>query len=317
MKYIFILYLACIFSFYSCSEDEEELSPSNLNEDYYKRIDNPDNEVDHLIYEIYEETGIAILYNDTVGRIPIGTDIYGNESFLYEITDLSYVMDGSSGVSKKFMEFTPVAEQEDLLNGVNFLYDYVIPVIKGNISVNSFLLADELFQHYTPGYPPGAASYKVYYNIHEAFSTIAIANILELADSTETYKQDKKREILTVIYGSKIAKDFTNELDKFYAFSFSDTYNVSFYYQNLSSWMSTPASWGLPLVPVEEYGFLDTSENYTSKTPKRPTDVKHYIEMYFSKSQEEVLEQYSSYPLVLSKYGIISEIMSTINKVNE
>ena len=63
-KFLYVLLLSVLFS--ACDK-EDNLTPSNLGKDWFT-IENSEDPVDRAIYQFYEETGIPVFYNDTIGQ---------------------------------------------------------------------------------------------------------------------------------------------------------------------------------------------------------------------------------------------------------
>ena len=68
---------------------------------------------------------------------------------------------------------------------------------------------------------------------------------------------------------------------------------------------------------VREVGFLKPYYYGTrAYFPSRELDRQHYIELYLSKTEAEILKEYAEYPIVLEKYALIKEIMANVGFTN-
>ena len=83
-KFLYVLLLSVLFS--ACDK-EDNLTPSNLGKDWFT-IENSEDPVDRAIYQFYEETGIPVFYNDTIGQ-ETRVDNWGNSYTHYEILQFS------------------------------------------------------------------------------------------------------------------------------------------------------------------------------------------------------------------------------------
>lgn len=78
IRFLYVYIGLFILTLTACSDDDGDLSPSLGDQNWWEIKDNPDSELDHLIYEVYKESGISIFYNDTIGR-EVRTDVFGNK----------------------------------------------------------------------------------------------------------------------------------------------------------------------------------------------------------------------------------------------
>lgn len=65
MKIRLIFWCCVLVVLWSCSDDDSGTMCELVN--WFEIKDNPNDELQHLTYQIYEEYGIPIFYNDTIG----------------------------------------------------------------------------------------------------------------------------------------------------------------------------------------------------------------------------------------------------------
>ena len=123
-KIIYVLGFVVLMCMEACS-GEDDLTPSSLDNNWWVNVDNPDDPLDHFIFGVYEQYNVPIFYTDTVGTRE-EKDAFGNSIIYYETIKLDYTILG--GVSDaKVVEYSLSKNQEDIMDGVEFLRDYVLP----------------------------------------------------------------------------------------------------------------------------------------------------------------------------------------------
>lgn len=67
MKKIYLLLSLAALLFGACGENDNNFTPSNGERNWLIVEDTPNDPIDHQRYLIFQETGIPIYYNDTIG----------------------------------------------------------------------------------------------------------------------------------------------------------------------------------------------------------------------------------------------------------
>ena len=121
-----------------CGKDKD-LSPSGLDRNWFAVEDSGD-PVDHLRYEIYSQTGIALFRNDTIGSIDRGLDALGNPYVYYEVLDVNYAITSRTEVATY-----ELSEDDDaVIAGLELMRDRVIPILPEKLYPRCFLLVGRL-----------------------------------------------------------------------------------------------------------------------------------------------------------------------------
>ncbi len=121
-----------------CGKDKD-LSPSGLDRNWFAVEDSSD-PVDHLRYEIYSQTGIALFRNDTIGSIDRGLDALGNPYVYYEVLDVNYAITSRTEVATY-----ELSEDDDaVIAGLELMRDRVIPILPEKLYPRCFLLVGRL-----------------------------------------------------------------------------------------------------------------------------------------------------------------------------
>jgi len=282
LKYSVVLLFAVLTA---CKKDSmPEASAPVLNN--YGRMDNPSNEVDHQIYLFYQETKVPVFYSDTISTNPLN------------VLNLNYQL---AGPSSSYI-YTYAKKKADLLSGIAFVKNQLLPALGPKIKPYSFSLLDTVKTVivYSPDY-----SFTTNYNVLPGLTTFGIAGIPRIATMTPaelvTYKADIFISLLTnPLNSSGLLKDFSSASAGFYSkYAYPGAVNNDFY---------------LEFKDKREYGFiLDGYESeYGYSTPTEFTDLTQFLTKVLTVSQADFEAVYGNYPLVMSKYNLLKEAITTL-----
>lgn len=90
MKTIKIIAIFLGISFLWGCQKEEIQAELNYYENFFEIIDNPNDSVQHLAYKIYQEYGVPVFFNDTIGKRFVRMSVDGDSVFRYETIDLNW-----------------------------------------------------------------------------------------------------------------------------------------------------------------------------------------------------------------------------------
>ena len=146
MKYV-CLWLFALGFLAACSDSEDTLSNSIDFSSPYELKDNPDSPVDHERYLIYQEYGVPVFFNDTVGNVVTGKDLQGNDIVKTETIDLNWSFQSHDGKSVKY-SYTYYKTDEEKMKVLEFARAYLS---KASVKMRPFcmLLADTVKQNST------------------------------------------------------------------------------------------------------------------------------------------------------------------------
>lgn len=109
----------------SCQKDEildsEQLQMDNL----YTITDDPNDSIQHRVYEIYEKYGVPVYFNDTIGQVLVTTDVNGQPYYRYETLDLGWDFDSYENLTYQFDYITDPGRKMELLDAVEYYLDNV------------------------------------------------------------------------------------------------------------------------------------------------------------------------------------------------
>ncbi len=283
-KYIGLLLLS---GFLCCSACKKEAQPAATADtpDPYARMDNPSSAADHAIFLFYQQTGIPVLYSDTVSFNPMTTLKIGYHITTYDsLITARYLQDGNA-----------------VLAGVNFIQNQIYPSLGGSLRPFCFLLADSLYT-FTPAY---LGHQMINVNVYQGLQTLAIGRVSQLdtmsADTLKTYKRD--------IFKSILLPPLNQHSDLL-----ADFYAVSAAYYGKYAYGDGTITGYIAYAPKGTYGLLVDGTEYPDyySTEDKGTDLSNYLSQVLVMSADEFNAEYSAYPLVLEKYNLLIKALTTL-----
>jgi len=281
LKYLVVFGFALLTA---CKKDSapEASAPA---EDTYMRADNASSEVDHQIYLVYQQTKVPVLYTDTVSKNPL------------ELVNLNYQMAGSNS---SYIYSYPKNKQ-DILAGIAFVRDKILPALGPKIKVHSISLLDTLKTEivYSPTY-----IITTNYTVIQGLTTLAIAKVPSIAAMTPDELVAYQAEVFTNLLLNPL--DASGLMPNFY--------KVSTGYYDKSALNQSDSPYYLPWKDKREYGFLlDGSESdYYYVTPSQSGDLKLFLSKILSMSAADFEAENGNYPLVMNKYNMLKEALNTL-----
>ncbi len=283
-RYLSIYPLIGLLAFLACKKEENPVASADI-ADAFIRHDNTVNEADHQIYLYYQESGIPVLYSDTLTTDPVTTLRFG-----YNLTSLD-----------SLITFTRLQHNTDILEGLAFVKTQVIPYLGPQLKPYSVFLTDSLYSYTFDYYGP----HKVLLNAYQGLNTLAIGYVPSISKldgaSLRKYRGSIFKTLLAIPMGNASAL-----LDNFYAVS------AAFY--NKSAYGTDNTPYYIPYQAKEAYGLLsDGSESTTYyATGSQTDDLNRYLDVVLSLSEAEFTATYSSYPLVMDKYRYFKEALTAL-----
>lgn len=304
-----------LLSLFGCFH-EAELSESKQDRDWYI-LEDSDDKLDHLRYLVFEQYGVPIFYNDTIGSRTDGTDVYGNPVIYYEILDPSYDL---VSVNDE-IEIKLATNREQIMAAVCFMRDEVLPMLNSTgLLPRCFLLVDSV--HAACFSSSGAYRHEV--NVCRSLMASLVGRVDRLEEMSDEAKKRFAVEIAAEEWASYLTQFKKEELSPFYSISETEVYSKSTTYSKYSS-NTGPATLSVPYKDYREYGFLDYShweayqEGSSYKTVNKQYDVADYVAEVLLDDDEAFEEKYKNHKWVLQKYELMKGIVKTVKaelKVN-
>lgn len=317
MRNYILLILVCFLTI-RCNSDENELTPSRADRDWFA-IEDSDDPVGHELYLLYEKYNLPVFVNDTIGQEDRGVDYYGNPIVYYYVLDMNYTV--GAPVTDNYLrsrKYSLLQDVEDQLAGIAFLDNYLIPALPEGMYFNSILLLDSLYEMRMSSSGWGVERKDL--NVYKGVMTLAIGQGKAIAKMTPEEQNKQKGLILATLALDQMEDD---QLTDFYMVSYDSEKKFS-YYQHVVNYAPGAA---MPSAKCEVYGFLDyDSRYYAMNEGKDPSqwiyytisqaeDLEDFVMAFFRYSESEFKEMYVDYPLVLKKYEIIKELMTGLGFV--
>lgn len=206
MKYSFLLCLLALM-IWSCGDDEGNLSPSGLEKNWFVLEDSED-PIDHIRYEIYKNTGFSIYYNDTIGSEMRYSPGIGEYTY-HEVLQVSY-SPGSVTPGRTSARYSLVSpERKNVREVLEFVRDEIIPQIPEGTYLPSILLVDSLTT------PSGDTT------VYKGLTTTVLAQVHHFHEMDDAAKNLMKGAFLSSAITSKLALDEAEWLEEnFYTLSY-------------------------------------------------------------------------------------------------
>lgn len=290
-NFLYILFLSVLFT--ACDK-EDHLKPSNVGRDWFT-IEDSNDPVDHAIYQFYTETGIPVFYNDTIGE-ETRVDHWGNSYTHYEILQFGSSSLGGTETPNPFSSYE-LCPKEDVVDGLEFLREEIVPVLPESIKITSFLLLKSLIP-----WNPAVVSNEAF----KGLNTVLISRVSELKDMSDAERLNMKGAIFNAVLATPVS-GYTEELAAFYQATRScyteNLYGCAGWYFYNRYGFSDPRAVGFLKDPnPSDYGSM----------PTEVQDVGMYIKAMFIYTPEEFEALYGTFSVVMTKYEIMKTVLRDI-----
>lgn len=336
------LFLVMLLMLGGC-RNEGELFPQLDLENLYKIEDNFSDSVSKKVYEIYEQYGVTVVFNDTIGKVFVKTDIYGDSVFTYETVDPAWSFTGYSETdySYSYMEdpdsrLKMLRVVQQFLDGCSkTLYPQVILLLdsyttttsngqvtnyeNGNflVTYRSLLLCASADNTVLESLPESIMRTFIIQRINDYASELALYHRVSkdyIGKSWEAIGAVNLKEPITYWENDPWAGEFERTITTFIE---GPLYNSASCLQD--DW------WGFRDYDVElveifrkavreligTYGFVSQSEEGAANCPPadEEEDLKLFVREMLRYSREEFEALWGEQPLVMQKYEILYELL--------
>ena len=340
-----LLYIALFTcGLFACVDSEEDLTPSNVDKNWLIIEDNPNDEVDHRRYLLFEEFGMPIYYNDTIGKEEI-TYAHGGTYTRYEILQTFYRPSSLDGnMYGGHFSLCPLDRKQDLLPALDMLETTILPRLSDKMLITSILLVDTLTVSITGiGEGEPMTNYK-------GFNTWLIGNVFAINTMSVEERDEYGIDLLidlTQQNNALLAEEFYAVAEENFGAKYSESSDYTYAYPVGDGSDMELDYFGFPFainvaelfagialeemidyVPhkitdldylnmpedicLETYGFICPCREPEPGTPKYlwfvPTqamDYNAFCQALFDYTPDEFRAKYADYPLVLEKYEIV------------
>lgn len=288
----------------SCRK-EAALAESNLDENYFVINDNPDDPVDHAIYQFYTSTGIAAYYNDTIAKKKVA-DTSGVPVYSYMTLSLNYSLFGNESV-----QFQRLSSKAFLPALLELLKNDVVTRIPDDLLIPSIWFLDSFNYRAYPFFnvklTDGNASLQGYNTVGIDVKDVEIMNPEEKKMYAASILAGIALKTITRLYPGELQKDFFSiSRNKLSSMGVQmDIYNVFPMFTFFPS-LNFPAPASIGFIRYNEADMLRLPVDiYKIVPPGEPEDVRIYAAHVLYYSELELNAKFVNDALVLKKLNLI------------
>jgi len=284
----------------ACS-DEEVLEPSHAKDNFFVVPEEADDAVSQLRREFFKDTGVHLLFNDTLYSKYIGKDGYGDDVWEVETVDFKY---GLNSYNDYLYHRFELLDENQYRPCADFVKHYVLGKLDkdGSLFPYSVLLLSSLDMRQYDWKP---------WNLSVTISCMRCLgiNVGEVPEMTDEEKDGYAKEVLLALVSSKLNNVEDERLVPFFQ-------RVAQYYND----------WGGPLYPDEywddwdgdvtriyQLGFLsyqpDGEDLYYDQFCKQTTDLTDFLEAVIKTPQVDFEERWKDYPAIIERYSVLRAII--------
>lgn len=297
-RYISILYIPLFLLATGCTS-EDELTPSNVDKNYFAPSENATDEESVLRKEFYASEKCYVLFNDTLRHELLGTDVNGDTQYFTETIDVGYVMTGLAQYKYKYDYLATIEQKRE---AISFMKSYVLNHLSVKLRPFSWLLVGNIARYTVSDANLDYDSDMTLVNGKRA-TAVAVQNIAEM---DEGQRQDLATSILKEVLVQKLNSQTESILQPF-------TKHSATYYGN--SMPTNPEDETVNMQMLNEAGFIAPHYLWdiivmVGVYPTIQEDIKAYVNLVMTQSPETVNELYSGYPLVIAKFNAMKNLVS-------
>lgn len=349
MKHVVILLIALV-CVTSCAK-EDEIDTQTVLENVYSITDDPNDPIQHKRYQIYQEYGVPVYFNDTISAKEIGKDWYGNPVMQYETLDLNWGFDSYTTSIRYKYEYLEEVE-ETRLNALDFAEQY-LGLCNKSMRPFSIMIAKTLSST--------SSSLAIPDKYYVGLRTLVLFDITNVTDPDDikrtsqniigdmlVQKVGANQNIVTQfeavskdlqayykIWGMELSCTVVTEFSKKYSASVNNLYEEPPYEliynrwdeqeytlmeyverYNLGTKEQVEADRERCLADIGRYGFIRGSSTGGGLSPlTAKDDLRYFVLAIVALGGEGFAERYGSFPLVMKKFNILYDYITNDLKV--
>ncbi|MBQ6965521.1 MAG: hypothetical protein IJP82_07530 [Bacteroidaceae bacterium] len=290
-----VLLLATLFT--SCGK-EDALTPDYENpSDHFQPAADDTSEEAQLRRQFFGQTGCYLLFNDTIQREYLGTDINGDPRYFVETLDMTYSV-GQSSTASTHYAYTYLGSMEQKRMAAAFLNDYVLPHLTKVLRPYSWFVCNVI-----SSWTDTSTSVSKPYAISNQRCIAIAGNYLIQRERTDQQKEQYAQRILNIIIG-QLAMNHNDAFTEFYKFS-TDYYSRDYM---AMGYAGTPSK-----DELYRMGFLSSTSSTTF--PSTTTDLYSYALLAIQYDDEQLEKTYGDYPIILQKATIVRTVLIELGYV--
>ena len=296
---IYTLALITALQFTACSDNDDILTPSDYNDDFFGvPADAVGPEAD-LRREFLRETGSHLLFTDTLRSTLIGVDPNGKNIYEHETIDFAWNLTSYDD----YYDWKPSYLKDDIENkrkSADLFRENIMPHIKGS-SMSPYsvlLLADlEIYDDWEYDFVPAVTT--------SCWRCLAV----NVKGWIEAQSAEEANEHTIAICKALVSDKFTyncNEAKPWFAIS------NDYYWEYISDYIE---DWeGGDMETIYSLGFLSYYEDwrgrpYYDEFNGTKNDFEDFFNALFDRSEDDFTAEYGNYPIIMEKYRFMKELI--------
>lgn len=280
----------------SCGNDDKDnlkLGFKNPS-DSFRPADGDTTRTAQLRRDFYNETGIYLLFTDTLQHEYVGNDINGDPQYFTEKLDITYNV-GQTHSNEASYTYVYIDKYDDRQKIADFARDYLLNHITGRLRPYSIFCSRII-----TGVNNRGTTIRPVALTNQRCIVIAGSYLLS-RNRTDAEKKNYAQSLINSII-SQLAQNSINEFSSF--FNYSSRYYGASYGQ-------------LGIDGTEEelkaYGFVGTPA--LSNCPSQSDDLGLYASMAVRYTTEEIESKYADYPIIINKFKALRQILCDLGYV--
>lgn len=299
-KNLIYLSIVCLLGISACSEEDALVAEYDNRSSYYLPDESAMDEISVLRRLFYEQENCYLLFTDTIQKKPLGTDRDGYMQYFIETIDIDYNV-GSSTSSTYTYTYDYLNSVEEKKAAVAFMKEYLLSHLSSTLRPYSWFVVKNITRSNWQGETNPL--------IVTGERCFAVAVGDEIASNTNEEKESLGMSILQSAVGIILSKKdsemapFFAVCDGLYENSFSTDYTEEGNMESLlqAGFLCKGLFWGI----IEAYGIY----------PSKSQDLNSYTSLLLGTPEEEVIEKYGNYPLVMEKYNILKDLITKVGYI--
>lgn len=289
--------------FLSACNKEVLLKESNKDTNYYVNYDNPNDPIDHAIFNFYKRTGIAAFSKDTIAKIKTSKEGESPERYKHIVLKPSYNLMGND-----ILGIYPLVSRDPIPDVLNLIETRVLPKLPKGFYIPCILFATDVNTY-------------VYANLeliqgHAAFKGFdaLVVKAVDMQSMTDKEKDVYAASILAGCAEGLISRSYNEELQaNFYSISrkLMKTYTTYEAYSGLPYMFAEMATSPNPLsvgfFKHVLFPFMDIME--LESMPTENTDLRAFLAAVFVYTTSEFESLYSDHPKVIEKFNVLRRLV--------
>lgn len=281
----------------SCSDDDETLTPGMSIPNFFEVPENDNSEEAQIKRSFYNNTGIYLLFNDTLATY---TDSHGTERI--ETVDFGWSLTASTTQTVRFEYFDDDSRKKEIADKIERFFVPYLDVEGSAMRPYSILLFKNIESYNSYSYRWKAIDYL---SCIRCFGV----NASSWVDIDDAVAKTTGKYLLRKLVDEKINSS-DPLLDEFYAIS--NEYYDSSPYEAFPDW-----EYEQDITLVYKIGFLtyypdSWGDIEWDSFPYDSTDFRLFKDAIFNESETDFREKWADYPLIIQKYELLKKVIESL-----